>query len=173
MLKYCQKLLDYFNKIPFGVLSDKLYTGDELTDDVFYTKWNLLTPSKVKQGGICWDVSNVIRLLLDRKNIENYQIYCQMDNKQQASHTFNIVKINNKFYILDGSWKKFKTLSQFNSIKQCCFQMARRMFKQHKGTSKIFFVILETKAPYGSDCKQYMDEAHKNKTIFRFKKVNK
>ena len=72
MLTYCQKLLNYFNQKPFGVIADKLYTEHELTDDIFYTKWKLLKPSQTKNGGICWDISNVIHLLLNRKNIPNY-----------------------------------------------------------------------------------------------------
>ena len=32
-IQICQKILNYFNQIPYGVWNEKLYTKNELTDD--------------------------------------------------------------------------------------------------------------------------------------------
>ena len=50
--------------------------------------------------------------------------------------------------------------------------MAKRMFKQHKNTRKIKFMILQNKPKYGCDCLEYMNVANSNKTLFKFKKID-
>jgi hypothetical protein len=65
-----------------------------------------------------------------------------MDNQEKASHSFNVAIIDNKYYIVDGSWKKFKSITECSSLKDVCYIMAKRMFKQHKDTRKIKFMIL-------------------------------
>ena len=74
-----EAILKFFNHIPFGVYADeKLYTGNELTDEIFWNKWRLLSPIQVVSfnAGICWDISFAIKTYLDNLNIENYEIYC-------------------------------------------------------------------------------------------------
>ena len=121
----CNSILNFFNRIPFGVYADeKLYTGNELTDEIFWQKWKLLSPIQVVSfnAGICWDISFSIKNYLDKLNIENYEIYCQMNNKQQSAHSFNVIFNNEKntYYILDGAWKRFNTLTVCKTIKEVC-----------------------------------------------------
>lgn len=168
-----KQILDFFNNIPYGVIcNEKLYTGDQLTNNVFYQKWRLLQPLEVINfnGGICWDISSAVKTFLDDFQIENYQIYCQMDNEDKASHSFNIVYENDyTFYILDGAWKKFNTLTKTESIYQCCNIMADRMFNQHKQGNFISFYHLGQHVPfYGCNCDDYMKIAKQNQKIFTF-----
>lgn len=169
----CTQILKFFNQIPFGVVADqKLYTGNQLTDEVFWKKWRMLQPLQVINfnGGICWDVSSAVKMFLDNMQIENYQLYCEMNNTEQASHTFNIVCYDdNTYYILDGAWKRFNTLTQTDSIYQCCNIMADRMFAQHPQANKIVFYHLAKHIPfYGCNCQQYMKIAKENDKLMTF-----
>ena len=167
------EILNFFNNIPYGVISDgKIFTGNELTDQVFYNEWYLLTPIEIIEynGGICWDISNAIQMFLNNFQIENYEIYCQMNNDEKASHSFNIVKESEYvYYIIDGAWKRYNKLTKAESIYQCCNIMADRMFNQHKDANKITFYNLNIHKPYyGCNCEEYMQIAHENKKMFTF-----
>ena len=167
------QILKFFNNIPYGVVAnEKLYTNNQLTDEIFWQKWKLLQPLEVINfnGGICWDISNAVKTFLDDFQIENYQIYCQMNNKEIASHSFNIIYENdNIYYILDGAWKRYNKLTQTDSIYQCCNVMADRMFEQHKDANKIVFYHLGQHKPfYGCNCQEYMNIAKENQKLFTF-----
>lgn len=171
--KSCQEILDFFNQIPYGVISDeKLYTGNQLTDKIFWQKWKLLTPLEVINfnGGICWDVSSAIKMFLDEMQFENYEIYCQMNNKEKASHSFNIVYQNDETcYIIDGAWKRFNKITKTESVYKCCDIMADRMFEQHGDANKITFYCLNQHKPYfGCNCQQYMQIAKQNQKLMTF-----
>ena len=142
------------------------YTGNELTDQVFYNKWRLLSPKQIQtfNAGICWDMSNFAKKVLNNLSIQNAQIYCQMDNDEKASHSFNIVVDENKFYIFDGAWKRYSRISQgYDDINLLFKEMARRMFNQHKvGTTKIDFFQIIQGDKYGCNCQQYMNNIYEN-----------
>lgn len=173
--KYAQEILNFFNAIPYGVIADeKLYTGNQLTDEVFYYKWRMLDSLEVinYNGGICWDISNAVKTFLDQLQIENYEIYCQMNNKEKASHSFNIIWQNDETcYILDGAWKRFNKLTKTDSIYQCMNIMADRMFEQHPQATKIqFYQLCQHKPYFGCNCEEYMKIAKQNKKLFTFSK---
>ena len=102
-----QEILNFFNAIPYGVIADeKLYTGHQLNDEIFWQKWRMLDTLQVinYNGGICWDISSAVKTFLDQMQIQNYEIYCEMNNESKSSHSFNIVYQNDSTcYILDGS----------------------------------------------------------------------
>lgn len=173
IIQHCKDILTFFNAIPFGVIADnKLYTGNQLTDKIFWQKWRMLNTLQVinYNGGICWDISNAVKTFLDELQIENYEIYCQMNNESQSSHTFNLIYENDEsYYILDGAWKRFNNLTKVDSIYQCCNIMSDRMFMQHPTANQISFYHLCTHKPYfGCNCQQYMRIAKENPKLFIF-----
>ena len=173
LLFTCEGILQLFNKIPFGVIADnRLYTKKDLNHQIFKEKWYFLQPQQVikYQGGICWDFSNAVKFFLDLENIHNYEIYCEMNDEQKSSHSFNVVynQFNDKYYLLDASWKKYNKLNQFDELYLCCDQMANRMFEQHKNATKISFYHLKNKAPYKCNYIEYMQEAKNNENLFNY-----
>ena len=166
-----QQIFQYCKNIRYGVYDyldnqPHFYTENQLTDQVFYNKWRLLTPQQIQKynSAICWDMSNFCKILLQEKlNIKNVQLYCQLDNEEKASHSFNIVKIQQLFYIFDCAWKRYSNLNfASDTIQGCIKQMAKRMFEQHPNTQNIVFYQIVNKAEYGCNCIDYMQNIYNN-----------
>jgi len=166
-IKAIKKLLSLIGKFKYGVVdveNDNIITN--LNDDIFSNIYSWLTPDQVLKYrcGVCWDTSHVSKIILEKLNIECHEIYCEMDmNQDYPTHTFVIIKLDNKFHIFEVSWKSYISISDgFYSINECCFEMSKRMYNQYPKSKNISFYEEINYPEYGCSCIEYMDFIKKN-----------
>lgn len=121
-------------------------------DETFSDDYILQSPNEVIKNkiGVCWDQVELERYYF-RANDYNIKTYfiVHYDGDKCPTHTFLTFEKNNKFYWFEHSWKRFRGIHEFNSIKELLLDV-RDKFIQYELENKYVkqnLVLHEYKKP--------------------------
>lgn len=101
------------------------YSIDEVMkfmEDIKYNdniddNYKLQSPNEILKSkkGICWDQVELERQYLKNRDIHTYFI-CNYNGFDNPTHTFLVLKENNKFVWLEHSWEKYKGIHNYDTL---------------------------------------------------------
>ncbi len=111
--------MNQMNNIEYGWL-DKFYKKHLIVDNTYSDDYILQKPQEIIKNkiAVCWDQVELERYYFRRNdwNIKTYFIV-HYDNNKCPTHTFLTYEKKNKYYWFEHSWKKFKGIHEYISIK--------------------------------------------------------
>jgi len=90
-----------------------------LKDGNFKKKYKMQKTKDIIKNNhaICWEMCELERDFLKKNKIKHQTIFVyEKDNPSFPCHTFIVFKSNNKWYWLEGSWKKEKGIHEYNNL---------------------------------------------------------
>lgn len=119
-----QIILKKLDNIKYGFAdNNKNIYPDNLKDwDKNFGKlYHLQSPSELIKNkyGVCWDQVELERFYLTKKNIESKSYFIiAYDNKQEPTHTFIVINLDNKYYWLEHAWQPYKGIHEYKTLKE-------------------------------------------------------
>ncbi len=112
--------------------------------------------------GTCWDYVEAQRSWYKDQNIEHKVYYAEANNKEKATHTFLIAKINNKFLWDESSWKSEQGLHYDNSEKELINRICKKQIKTIKNANEINVYVYPKPNKFNMTVEQFMEWVKKN-----------
>lgn len=114
------EIMDFMNEIEYGWIDQNL-NKHSLVNERFSENYRLQTPKEVMKNkiGICWDQVELERYYFKGYdgNIKTYFLV-YYDDKNCPSHTFLTFEKNNKIYWFEHSYKEFRGIHEYDSLKE-------------------------------------------------------
>ena len=162
------------DKIEYGI---KLVNGKIIDnnskewDETINNKYSLLTKKEIltKKCGICWDQVELERDFCQKEHISHKTYYiATYDDNNIPSHTFLVCEDNEKYYWVENSWRKFKGIHKYSSLKELLFDVKKKFLESNsyiKNNENTF--IYEYKKPREHlTCQEFYDYIETQKIIY-------
>lgn len=128
------EIMNMMSEIEYGWL-DKNNKVNIQTYDNFADNYILQTPNQVIDNkiGVCWDQVELERFYFKNSNlnIETYFL-CHYDNDKCPTHTFLTFKKNNRYYWFEHSWKKFRGIHEYSSLRDLLQDVISKFISDEK-----------------------------------------
>lgn len=111
---------------------DKNNIKHDKIDETYSDDYILQSPDEIIKSkiGVCWDQVELERYYFEAKNckVKTYFIV-HYDGNKCPTHTFLTYEKNNKYYWFEYSWKKFKGIHEYNSLKELLLDVKNKFIK--------------------------------------------
>jgi len=125
------EIMNLMESIEYGWM-DKQNGKHNIVDETYSDNYALQRPKEIIKNkiGVCWDQVELERYYFKGNdwNIKTYFIV-HYDNDRCPSHTFLTFEKDNKYYWFEHSWKKFKGIHEYNSIKDLLASVRDKFIK--------------------------------------------
>lgn len=165
-LKEIKKLNNELNSYEFGVPFNP--NPDDIDNEEKYYK--SLTPKELDKYkmGVCWDFTHYYCDWAKKNNLEYYAVLFVYQYKNDTkTHSFPIIKLDNKYYILESAWGKMKGVYEKNSLDEAINFYLDKWKKYIKETDHISIFKFDgaDKKLEGLTDKEWLNYHFKNKKI--------
>lgn len=124
------EIMELMNKIEYGWVDKN--GNKHIMDENFSDNYKLQSPKEVikNQIGVCWDQVEFERYYFKGTNFDIRTYFLvHYDNDKCPTHTFLTFEKNGKYYWLEHSWKKFRGIHEYSSLKELLFDVRQKFIK--------------------------------------------
>lgn len=165
MLDTMNKIMNIMNDIEYGFKDENgfnINSDPEKWDNEFDNFYYLQTPEELLKSkcGVCWCQVELERELFSKEGIEVETYFiCTYDNDNSPSHTFLVIKDNNKYYWFEHSWGIYKGIHEYDSLKELLLDVKEKFIKSNPQdiNNDYTFVYKYENVKYHISCKEFYD----------------
>lgn len=117
---------------------DKYGTIHKHISDGYIRKFVMQSPDEILKSrvGNCWETTELTRFLLEKENIPNKTYLFSIPIQNFYCHSIIVAEINNKYYWIENSFKDYKGVHEYNTLKELFFEVLNK-FPKIIGSNKV------------------------------------
>lgn len=174
MIEKLELIMNKMNDIKYGFVDNNknIYPdNDENWDNTFSKSYRLQISNELLKTkyGVCWDQVELERYYLNEIGAEAKSYFIvEYDDKQCPTHTFIVVKDNNKYFWFEHSWEPYRGIHEFNNLNELLLDIKdkfkKMLIKRNISTEEI--VIYEYTEPKSNlNCLEFYKHCEQGKKV--------
>lgn len=125
------EIMKLMSDIEYGWI-DKNNNKHDRIDEFYLENYILQNPKEVINNklGVCWDQVELERYYFKGNNLNIKTFFLvHYDEDKSPTHTFLTFEKNNKYYWFEHSWKTFRGIHEYNSLKELFLDIQDKFIK--------------------------------------------